>query len=565
MRMRSRIAALLALAALAFALWWFLRPEGAGGGIERAGDRATHTSEERPAIPGSTVPTLLPTPEGARPQKPKYTLTVRLVGVPEEQAKDVRLHVSARGNKATDAGGLLDAPSDPSGTTVLDVEKMAREVGYHTIQVMADGAWFLPSYAALALPFPLEARLEGLDLVLEVSPERAGMLTGRVLGSDGKPAVNAMVHPDVWGGFANEEERGYGTTAFTDTQGRFRVLSRPGRELVALAVVDGDARASRPVALAAGQTVDVGTIEILPAREWRARVEGTAGLGLVSVRAMRLGARRHSEIPGFAWTRDCLARTWVTPGVDENGISVVPFVSPGWWRLTAEAPDWGCAQVHDVLRASTRVANTRETSPTLDVARARMLFHTNLGGKPRGRTQALLLEKEALAFRTDDAGYGCLVVRPSTVYELVVYGADVKGQRLQVTSAPNGQTSEVTIDLQPGASEVPAEHGWATPGLRRTLALDVLASGNGFPATVHLRNADGQEVPATWVERYPLVDWRTDGRLLGLGTAELVTELKPGDYVLRVEAPGMVPQERRVRLPLAPGEFDQLHVDLETE
>lgn len=571
MRARPRTAALLLLLGGLLLGWllWSAGRGGAGGGGEPGGSRGPASAPQGGTLaPGSTAPTLVPVPEGARRPPPRFTLTVRLLGLAQNEAQGAVLHLSARGNLPTDARGVKDVPADPSGTTVIDVEAMALEAGYHTLQVMADGPWLLPAYAALALPLEREERRSGLALSLDVVTEPAGALVGRVEGLDGKPFFGAIVTPDVWGGFANEEERGRGTVAHSDREGRFRVLARPGASLAVLALpASGVARASRPVALRAGEEVDVGAIRLFPPREWPGRVTGTAGLppGPVGVRAVLLGPWRQSAFPGTGWTSDGPVRTWSSVALEPEGGFVLSDVATGWWRLQVDAEDWGCAEVHEVLRARERIAHTRDGPQTLDAARARMIFRTRREGKPLGGVAAVLSRGEQVAFRTDDTGYGCLVVRPDTTYDLVAYGPDLTTLRTQVTSAPNGGTSEVALALEPGTPEPPAGLDWAAPDRPRPFAVTVTARNGLVPAVLRLATSEGVDVPTVWVERHPLVTWRTDGHLLGRATADLVTDVKPGDYVLRVECPGLRPHEQPVRLPPALGEPTAIEVELAPE
>ena len=120
--------------------------------------------------------------------------------------------------------------------------------------------------------------------------------------------------------------------------------------------------------------------------------------------------------------------------------------------------------------------------------------------------------------------------------------------RLREVRRSRGMT-QAALALEAGTGDLPAGLEWTDPEPVIHLHLYVEGPSSNLHVTARLRTTDGVEVPAVWVERYPLVTWRTDGRLLGLDSAGLVTEPKPGEYVLRVECPGMRPWERPMRWP----------------
>jgi hypothetical protein len=548
-RRRRLAAALLIAALLALGCWLLLAPGGAGGGAEGPTRRAEATAPEAPLLTASPItPALTPAPPGAhRPPPPTYKLSVRVLGVAPEEAGTIRLQLSWRGQVGTD-GGAKDVRADPSGTTVIDVESMALTKGIHTLQVMADGPLYLPAYAALALPTDLEERRKGLDLALEVKPERAGALTGRVLDPDGKPVAGAIVVADLWGGFKNQEERGYGTTATTDAEGNFRLLSRPGARLVALAYAGPyGPRASEPVALRAGETADVGTIRLVAPQTWVGRVRGLEGLApkLVGIRATLLSARQHSEIPGVSWTRDGPARTQLAFGVAPDGRFEVGEVTTGWWHVHLEAPDWGCAAVHEVVRATNCTAHTRGGPLELDASRARLMFKVRAAGKPTGGCTVTLLGEEPVSFTTDSEGYGCLVVRPDTRYQVLTSRRDLLPHRTSVLTAANGEESTVEVDL----SEDPEVKLKLRAPFEFQLSCTIVGSHGDLPATLILKDARGTSLPAVWLETQGAVTWQTNGRLLGMGPAKLKDVPPPGDYVLHVSCNGFRSQEGAFTVP----------------
>jgi hypothetical protein len=83
---------------------------------------------------------------------------------------------------------------------------------------------------------------------------------------------------------------------------------------------------------------------------------------------------------------------------------------------------------------------------------------------------------------------------------------------------------------------------------------------------VRVHDASGSALPTAWVERgWPGVAWRTDGRLLGEATAELLTELPAGRYRFAIRSDGCKPLERSITLPQEPGAPVEQEVRLEPE
>jgi hypothetical protein len=548
-----RLVLLLALVLAAFAAWWLLRERGGDGSIDPAGVRKERADTAGPDLLAD-APSLKVGPHPARTAKPRFVLTVRVLDLPAEEAGQITLHVTSRGQVGGDGESSKDVRSDPSGTTVIDVEDMALRRGIHTIQVMADGPVHLPAYDALALPTDIEERRRGLDLGLEVRPIRAGALVGRVVDPDGSPVAGVLVTPDVWGGFTNEEGRGYGTHATTDAEGRFRVTAKPGPRIVALtwSPLHG-ARASEAVALSAGKTEDVGTIRLIAMQHWIGTVRGLTGLptGEVTVRATWIGPTSHSEIPGVGWTRDGLVRRQMAVTVGADGRFEVPEVTPGWWKVSLEAPDWGgCSAAQDVMRACDRIVHTRDGALDLDAARARLLVKTTGGGRPLAHAKVLVVGEERLALTTDDTGSACLVVRPQTRYEVVAFAPGFQALETTVTSAANGKDSTLALELVAGKDpSPPAGSEWTDRDAPRVSFAVGSPVGGGLPAELRLTDADGRTVPTVWVEEYANVMWRSEGRALGQGAARLMTLLPPGEYRLRVERAGFRSFERALSFP----------------
>lgn len=565
MRVR-RLLVLLALVLVALAAWWWLRDRGGDGSVDPAGVRKERADKAGPDLVAD-APSLKVGPHPARAAEPRFLLTVRVLGLPAEEAGQITLHLSSRGQVGGEGESSKDVRADPSGTTVIDVADMALRRGIHTLQVMADGTEHLPAYAALALPRDMEERQKGLDLALEVSPIHAGVLVGRVVDSDGKPVAGLLVTPDVWGGFTREEDRGYGAGGTTDADGRFRVTAKPGPRIVALtwSPVSG-ARASESVALRAGQTVDVGTIRLLAMERWVGTVRGLSELpaGEVTVRVTWLGPTLHSEIPGIGWTRNALVRSQMAVTVGADGRFEIPDATPGWWKVGLEVPG-ECPSTQDVMRARDRFVHTRDGPLELDASRARFLVKTTHGGRPLPRATVVLAGEERLALTTDDTGSACLLTRPETRYDVVAFARGFQAYETTVTSAANGRDASLTLELQPGKSGAPAGSEWTDrDASRMSVVIGPFVAG-GLPARLRLTNPDGGSVPTVWTEQSANVTWRSEGDVLGQGAARLMTELPPGDYRLHVERDGFRPFERVLSFPQGNTVPVEVPIELEPE
>lgn len=481
----------------------------------------------------------------------RHLLRVRVTGAAPEDLASLRLHVGGTARSGPVDGELGPREVDPSGTTDVDVGRLVLTPGVHTLQVRVEGPEHLPGSQALALPPDLEERRPGLRLEVEVAPERAAVITGRVVTEQGTAWPLTHVTADRPGGAEDPEQRVRADVVSTDEQGRFRLRVGSRGLGVVLAAAPGWAPAvSAPFPLPGAGPREVGDVVLRAGPGLRGRVAGGVSSPVASVRAALLAPARFAALPDVGWVGAEPGWTRVHDGAPAERFEL-RGAGPGLWSVQTDVPDWGCALSHAVDRD--RFALARAGGPEVALSRRSSLLRVVVRG-PAGPLEGAWVElagPDVLGFATGADGHGAIVYPPGTEVRVRVWHPEhLPAEAVQRTGA-DGEERRLEVVLVRGASERPADLDWlVAPRPRLRLALEG-ADRALLPGTVRFTDASGRHVPLRLVEAHGVVRWRLEDELLGLGFADLLTDLPAGDGALEASVPGHAPLVEPLRLPFA--------------
>jgi len=402
---------------------------------------------------------------------------------------------------------------------------------------------------------PLPPSAVTLELV------RSGRIVGRVVGGDGQPLANARVHDRAAlleelgviaaplpsaavaaalpaGALPATEARRGARQATSDGAGRFELGEvPPGRlqlEILHPAAVPFRAAA---VVMSPGQTLDVGTLRLSAA----ARVEG------------RVVDERGQPVPGARITartrgaQDAQGVNDLYAVTDSGGAFSLP-IATGTVTLTASLPGHadvqsvvtarpGAASVSAVLTmrgaAARPLAGTVLDSASRPVGGARVVAFVRIPGPSAAATGSATDVPGALATtRTDAGGHFRFDRLPDGPLWLEIRHDSYPARREPVEPAPaNGPAADLTVRLPMPGAVAGEVHERGTGGPVRQFEIDAVG-------------ADGS------VTRFPTAGRRREPSA-GDPFQFRLGPLAPGDWWLRVHAPGFLPTERQLSVPAA--------------
>jgi len=403
---------------------------------------------------------------------------------------------------------------------------------------------------------PLPPSAVTLELV------RSGRIVGRVLGGNGQPLANASVHDRAAlleelgviaaplpsaaaaaslpaGALPATEARRGARQALSDGAGRFELGDvPPGRLQLEILHPSAVPFRADAVVMAPGQTLDVGTVRLSAA----ARVEG------------RVVDEQGQPVPGArvtARTPDAQAAQGVSDlyAVTDSGGAFSLPIAPGPVTLTASLP--GHADVQSAVTVRPGAA-TASVVLTVRGAAARPLAGTVLdgGSRPVGGARVVAFVRipgpsaaaamasaaevpGALATtRTDAGGHFRFDRLPDGPLWLEIRHDSYPPRREPVEPAPaNGLAAELTVRLPMPGAVAGEVHERGPGGPVRQFEIDAVGADGSvarFPAAGRHREPSGG-----------------DPFQFRLGP------LAPGDWWLRVHAPGFLPTERQLSVPAA--------------
>lgn len=533
--------------------------DGDGARFERDGQAHAPSAQlSAPTLEGVAAP-------ATRAALPPWTLDVTVYGVDPAAAPPITVQVSSVGKAGV--GEVVAERTLEPGTlrAELDVSAFRTANWSRALSASAQARGYFGGAAHVELPEAPDDRARGGRLACTVTLRRGALLRGRVLRPDGTPALACVEAGVAQGNAFGPSPPLYITLqAESDATGAFELLL-DGAEPVHLHATEKWTRSSLPTSSClvagpflarVGAVLDVGDLQLTEGLEQvvvvRGRVEPPDRVG-ASCRGTAEGDHRTS--PCDEGLIGLLVEHRAGRAGSSEGEIVVPGLRPGTWLVGGSAPNWGCALGHEAAWSSEAFVVVPGPPVELDLRRALLRVRVRGAAGPIDRALVTIQGEHALAFTTDSAGHGAVVLRPRTRYRVRVDADEHVTWTGDALTAADGEEGTLEVDLSPGTPASRADVDWADHAqVSLTLAVKGENPEEHLPARFAVYAEDGTRLNLRWVQRSNVVTWLVTDRLLALGEAHCVDALPPGDLTFAAECDGFEPAHTVLRRgPLARG------------
>jgi hypothetical protein len=531
--MRSRLAPLVAVAALACAATWLALASARPAPPDR--ERETTEAGGAPAAPeAATISPATPQaalaahagPAGTSPAPaPDRVVRVRILCDDPAVPPAARVHVSGMFRKGWGHGTDVEATAaaGPDGIAIADVGP-----------ILADAPW-IPAFAVqVTHPDCLQAEAEvdvpgagdfgggsvpaTFALNVDVRLSRACVLEGTVLDDAGRPLGGCPVqaiHPEDT---PPEGTRIFGDLVHTGPDGRFHLAVAGSGDALVAAATRGFRPGSVPAVVSPGTKREVGAIRL----ERGATLAGRVRCGGVpKERTTVLATWYGTKKPGTRPAGDL--RLWVEDGrviwsqlevhPDDDGHFRIEGLESGPYRLRVPTEDWGCALHPDAYAEVDFLTRAPNERLNVDADRSQLVIEVSDGEALVQHALVTLDGRDRIRLNSNTNGEVGVVLHSGRRHRATVEAAGFAPTSFEVTSAGPGERRRQRVTLTPSRS-VAADEGQprvADPPSERPrytfILLDVFGpDGVRLVAPCRVSGPTGSPLTRDFEDRRPVVE-----------------------------------------------------------